>query len=103
MWEILGNLLEIFVGFQNNLWGLYWKYFCEWANEIRTWKIVPQQCVPSTLCVVAQRTEILTVELDLTPDVSKQPTFHDRVQYPLKIESLCKWKSWDLLFSWHIN
>ena len=50
-------------------------------------------CVPLTLRVAAQHTEILTVEFDLTFDISKQPTFHDRVHYPLKIESLCKLKS----------
>ena len=47
-------------------------------------------CVLSTLCVVAQQTEILTVCLDLTPDILKQPTFHDLVHYSLRIESLCK-------------
>ena len=30
--------------------------------------------VPSTLNVVAQHTEVLIVPLDLTPDISKQPT-----------------------------
>ena len=50
-------------------------------------------CVPLALCVVAQHTEILSVELDLTPDISKQPTFHDWVHYPLRIKSLCKLKS----------
>ena len=33
--------------------------------------------VPSTLNVIAQHTEILTVTLDLTPDISKQHTPHD--------------------------
>ena len=33
--------------------------------------------IPSTLNVIAQHTEILTVTLDLTPDISKQPTPHD--------------------------
>ena len=47
-------------------------------------------CVPLTLHVAAQHTEVLTVRLDLTPDISKQPTFHDRVHYSLRIESLCK-------------
>ena len=46
--------------------------------------------VPSTLNVVAQHTEVLTVTLDLTPDISKQPTLHDQVHYSLKIKSLCK-------------
>ena len=49
-------------------------------------------CVPLALRVIAQHTEVLTVELDLNPDISKQPTFHDRVHYPLRIESLCKLK-----------
>ena len=47
-------------------------------------------CVPSTLYVVAQYTKVLTVCLDLTPDILKQSTFHDQVRYSLKIESLCK-------------
>ena len=34
-------------------------------------------CVPSTLRVVAQHTEVLTVFLDLTPNILKQPTFHN--------------------------
>ena len=46
--------------------------------------------IPSTLCVVAQHTEVLTVCLDLTPDILKQPTFHDQVHYSLRIKSLCK-------------
>ena len=33
---------------------------------------------PSTLNVAAQHTEVLTVILDLTPDISKQLTFHDQ-------------------------
>ena len=45
-------------------------------------------CVYSTLCVVSQHTKVLTIKLDLTPDISKQFTFHDQVHYPLKIESL---------------
>ena len=47
-------------------------------------------CVPSTLRVLAQRIEVLTVFLDLTPDILKQPIFHDRVHYSLRIESLFK-------------
>ena len=47
-------------------------------------------CVPSTLRVVAQHTEILTVCLDLTPDILKQLTFNDWIHYSLKIESYCK-------------
>ena len=35
--------------------------------------------VPSTLNVTAQHTKILTVTLDITPDISKQPTLHDQV------------------------
>ena len=46
--------------------------------------------VPSTLNVAAQYTEILTVTLDLTPDISKQLTVHDRVYYSLRIKSSCK-------------
>ena len=49
--------------------------------------------VPSTLNVAAQHTEILTVTIDLTPDISKQPTVHDQVHYSLKIKSSCKYKS----------
>ena len=46
--------------------------------------------IPLALHVAAQHTKVLTVELDLTPNISKQPTFHDRVHYRLRIESLCK-------------
>ena len=49
--------------------------------------------VLSTLNVVAQHTKILIVTLDLTPDVSKQPTPYDQVHYSLKIKSSCKYKS----------
>ena len=34
--------------------------------------------VPSTLNVAARHTEVLTVTLDLTPDISNQPTLHDQ-------------------------
>ena len=50
-------------------------------------------CVPLALRVAAQHTEVLTVELDLTLNISKQSTFHDWVHYPLRIESLYKLKS----------
>ena len=30
-------------------------------------------CVPSTLRVVAQHTEVLIITLDLTPEISKSP------------------------------
>ena len=33
-------------------------------------------CVPLALCVVAQHTEILTMELDFTLDISKQSTLY---------------------------
>ena len=33
--------------------------------------------IPSTLNMTAQHTEILIVTLDLTPDISKQPTLHN--------------------------
>ena len=56
-------------------------------------------CVPLALRVTAQHTVVLTVELELTPDISKQPTVYNRVHYPPRIESLCKLKSQDLLFS----
>ena len=49
-------------------------------------------CVLLALRVAIQHTEVLTVELDLNPNISKQPTFHDRVHYPLRIESLSKLK-----------
>ena len=49
--------------------------------------------VPSTLNVAAQHTEVLTITLDLTPDISKQPTPHDQVHYSLRIKSSCKYKS----------
>ena len=45
--------------------------------------------VPSTLNVVAQHTEVLTVTLDLILDISKQPTLHDQVHYSLRIKSSC--------------
>ena len=41
--------------------------------------------VPSTLNAVTQRTEVLIVTLDITPDISKQPTPHDQVHYSLRI------------------
>ena len=46
--------------------------------------------VSSTLNVAAQYTEVLTVTLDLTPDISKQPTVHDQVHYSLRIKSSYK-------------
>ena len=46
--------------------------------------------VPSILNVAAQQTEVLTVILDLTPDISKQPIPHDQVHYSLRIKSSCK-------------
>ena len=46
--------------------------------------------VPSTLNVVAQHTEVLIMHLDLTPDISKQPTPYDQVHYSLRIKSSCK-------------
>ena len=41
--------------------------------------------VLSTQNVAAQYTEVLIVTLDLTPDISKQPTPHDQVHYSLRI------------------
>ena len=49
--------------------------------------------ISSTLNVAAQYTEVLTITLDLTPDISKQPTLHDQVRYSLRIKSSCKYKS----------
>ena len=49
--------------------------------------------VPSTLNMAVQHTEILTVTLDLTSDISKQPILYDQVHYSLKIKSSCKYKS----------
>ena len=49
--------------------------------------------VPSTLNVATQYNEVLTVTLDLTPDISKQPTLDDQVHYSLRIKSTCKYKS----------
>ena len=49
--------------------------------------------VPSTLNVAVQHTEVLIVKLDLTPNILKQPTFHDQVHYSLRIKSSCKYKS----------
>ena len=43
--------------------------------------------VPSTLNVAAQHTEVLTMTLDLTLDISKQTILHDHVHYSLRIES----------------
>ena len=40
--------------------------------------------VPSTLNMAAQHTVVLIVILDLTPDISKQPTLHDQVYYSLR-------------------
>ena len=49
--------------------------------------------VPLTLNVTAQHIKVLIITLDLTPDISKQPTPYDQVHYSLKIKSLCKLKS----------
>ena len=46
--------------------------------------------VPSILNVAVQHTDVLTVTLDLTPDILKQPTLHDYVHYFLRIKSSCK-------------
>ena len=49
--------------------------------------------VPSTLNVTAQYTDVLTVTLDLTPDIPKQPTLRDQVHYSFRSKSSCKYKS----------
>ena len=46
--------------------------------------------VPSTLNVTAQHSEVLTVTIDLTPNISKQPTLYDQVHYSLRIKNSCK-------------
>ena len=46
--------------------------------------------VSSTLNAAVQHTEVLIVTLDLTPDISKQPTPHDQVHYSFRIKSSCK-------------
>ena len=43
--------------------------------------------IPSTLNAVAQHTEILIMTLDLTPNISKQPTLYDQVHYSIRIKS----------------
>ena len=55
--------------------------------------------VLSTLNVAAQHTEVFTVTLDLTPDISKQPTLHDQVHYSLKIKSSCKYIGREIYYS----
>ena len=55
--------------------------------------------VPLTLNVAAQHTEVLTITLDLTLDISKQPTLHDQVHYSLRIKSLCKYISREIYYS----
>ena len=46
--------------------------------------------VSLTLNVAVQHTEVLTITLNLTPDISKQPTLYDQVHYSLKIKNSCK-------------
>ena len=46
--------------------------------------------VLSTLIVAAPHTEVLILTLDLTPDISKQPTLHDKIHYSFRIKSSCK-------------
>ena len=43
--------------------------------------------IPLILNVAAQHTEVLIVTLDLTLNISKQPTLHDQFHYSLKIKS----------------
>ena len=43
--------------------------------------------IPSTLNAVAQHTEVLIMTLDLTPNISKQPTLYDQVHYSIRIKS----------------
>ena len=46
--------------------------------------------VSSTLNVAAQHTKVLTVTLNLTPDILKQLTLHDQTHYFLRIKNSCK-------------
>ena len=55
--------------------------------------------VLSTLNVAAQHIEVLSVTLDLTPDISKQPTPHDQIHYSLKIKSSCKYINREIYYS----
>ena len=55
--------------------------------------------IPSTLNVAAQHIEVLTVTLNLTLDISKEPTLHDQVYYSLKIKSSCKYISREIYYS----
>ena len=41
--------------------------------------------IPSTLNATAQHTVVLIITLNLTPDISNQPTPHDEVHYSLRI------------------
>ena len=43
--------------------------------------------ISSTLNAIAQHTEVLIMTLDLTPDISKQPSLYDQVHYSLRIKS----------------
>ena len=51
------------------------------------------------LNVTAQHTEVLTVTLDLTLDISKQSTLHNQVHYSLRIKSSCKYISCEIYYS----
>ena len=55
--------------------------------------------IPSTLNVAAQHIEVLTVTLNLTLDILKQPTLHDQVHYSLRIKSSCKYISREIYYS----
>ena len=43
-------LWKIFMWAQNSLWACVGIYFCEWANEIRAQKFVPQHLAPGVMC-----------------------------------------------------
>ena len=49
--------------------------------------------------VAVQHTEVLTITIDLTPDISKQPTLHDQVHYSLRIKSSYKYISRKIYYS----
>ena len=58
-------------------------------SPLRDYEFHLENICSITLNVVAQHTEILTVTLDLAPNISKQPTFHDQVHYSFRIKSSC--------------
>jgi len=58
------------------------------VSPIEVVDFISRICIPFTIRAIAQHNVILTVRLDLTLDISKEPTFYDWVHNPLKINSL---------------